>query len=90
MLSEVIKSVILLAFLLGVVLEAMVIFIVLEYDLHREEKPHKTQKMTLNPKKILAKKKENTKKAKEIQRYETLMANIDAYDGTDFGQKDLD
>lgn len=90
MLSEVIKSVILLAFLLGLVLEVVMIYIVLEHDLYREEKPHKTQKMTLNPRKILTKKREDAKKAKEIQRYETLMANIDKYDGTDFGQKDLD
>ena len=90
MLYEVIKSVILLAFLLGLVLEVIVIFIILEHDLYRDEKPQKTVKKTLNPRKIIRQKKENAKKEKEIKRFETLMANIDTYDGTDFGQKDLD
>ncbi len=90
MLYEVIKSVILLAFLLGLVLEVIAIFIILEHDLYRDEKPQKTVKKTLNPRKIIRQKKENAKKEKEIKRFETLMANIDTYDGTDFGQKDLD
>lgn len=90
MLSEVIKSVILLAFLFGLILEVVILFAILQHDLYNEEKPKNTVKKTLNPRKIIRKRQEERKKEKEIKRYETLMSNIDVYDGTEFGQKDLD
>lgn len=90
MLSEVIKSVILLAFLFGLILEVVILFAILQHDLYSEEKPKNAVKKTLNPRKIIRKRQEERKKEKEIKRYETLMSNIDVYDGTEFGQKDLD
>lgn len=90
MLSEVIKSVILLAFLIAIILEVFMLFIMIEHDLYGDEKPPKTVKKTFSPRKILNQRKENKKKAEEFKRMETLLNNIDAYDGTDFGQKDLD
>lgn len=90
MLCEAIKSVILLAFLFAIVIEVLVLFAIIEHDIYKDEKPPKTVKKTLSPRKILNKRRENKKKAEEIKRVETLMSNIDTYDGTSFGQKDLD
>ena len=90
MLSEVIKSVILLAFLIAIILEVFILFAFIQMDFEKAEKPPKTVKKTLSPRKILNQRKENKKKAEKFKRMETLLNNIDAYDGTDFGQKDLD
>ncbi len=90
MLCEVIKSVILLAFLFAIVLEVFLLFAMIQHDLYGDEKPPKTVKKVLSPRKILKKRKEDKKLAEEEKRMKTLLSNIEAYDGTDFGQKDLD
>lgn len=90
MLYKVIWSVILLAFLFALVLEVIIGYILIRADIAKKENKPKTVKKTLSPKKIIKQRQENKKKAEEIKRFETLMSNIDAYDGTTFGQKTLD
>jgi len=84
MLYNIIQAVILLSFLLAVALEAGLLLIILQ-----EEEPKKVitpPTFTLNPKKRA----ENKKKTEEMKKFETLLNNIDAYDGTTFGQKDIE
>ena len=90
MLFNVIKAVILLSFLMALVLEVIVGYILIRADIAKKENSPKPVKKPLSVRKILNQRKESKERAKEIKRYETLMSNIDAYDGTDFGQKDLD
>lgn len=90
MLYNVIKAVILLSFLFALVLEVIIGYILIRADIAKAKKQPKKVKKPLSVKSILNQRKENKKKAEEIKRFETLMSNIDAYDGTTFGQKDLD
>lgn len=84
MLYNILMGVIALSFLLAIVLESIVIFIVLQ------ESPDIKPISIPNPIKMVEKRKENKIKTKEMKKFETLLNNIDAYDGTDFGQKDID
>lgn len=84
MLYDIVMGVLALSFLLAIILEAIMIFVVLQ------ENPHKTVISAPSPRKILKKRKENKAKAEEFKKFETLLNNIDAYDGTDFGQKDIE
>ncbi len=43
----------------------------------------------INPVKVISDIKESKEYEAERQRYETMLENIDNYDGTDLGQKDL-
>ena len=84
MLYNIVMGVIALSFLLAIVLESVIIFVVLQ------ETPEKPAKTVPKPKKIHLKRSERKKKTEEIKRFETLLSNIDAYDGTDYGQKDVE
>jgi len=84
MLYDIVMGVLALSFLLAIILEAIMIFVVLQ------ENPQKVVISTPSPRKILNKRKENKAKAEEFKKFETLLNNIDAYDGTDFGQKDIE
>lgn len=84
MLYNIVMGVIALSFLLAIVLESVIIFVVLQ------ETPEKPVKTVPKPKKIHLKRSERKKKTEEIKRFETLLSNIDAYDGTDYGQKDVE
>lgn len=70
---------------------AVVIEVIIGYKLLSMESKSEPQKVKIvAPRKSLFRRKEDKKKEQEIKRMETLMANIDAYDGTSSGQKDLD
>lgn len=84
MLYDIVMGVIALSFLLAIILEAIMIFVVLQ------ENPQKTVISAPSPIKILKKRKENKKITEDMKKFETLLNNIDAYDGTDFGQKDIE
>lgn len=84
MLYDIVMGVIALSFLLAIILEAIMIFVVLQ------ENPQKTVISAPSPRKILKKRKENKKITEDMKKFETLLNNIDAYDGTDFGQKDIE
>ena len=90
MLFNIIKAVILLSFLFALILEVIIGYILIRADIEKAKKKPKSVKKPLSVRNILNQKRENQQKAKEIKRFETLMSNIDMYDGTDFGQKDLD
>ena len=84
MLYDIVMGVLALSFLLAIVLESVVIFIVLQ------EKPEKSVAKVNKPRKFHISKKEKKKITEEMKRFETLLDNIDAYDGTDYGQKDIE
>ena len=84
MLYNILMGVMALSFLLAIVLESFIIFIVLQ------ENPDNSKVSAPKPKKIRIKRSEKKKKTEEMKRFETLLNNIDAYDGTDFGQKDIE
>lgn len=84
MLYNIVMGVIALSFLLAIVLQAFIIFAVLQAD------TEKTVKKAPKPKKIHINKKDKKRITEEMKRFETLLNNIDAYDGTDFGQKDVE
>ena len=84
MLYDIVMGVLALSFLLAIVLESVVIFIVLQ------ENPEKTVAKVSKPRRIHISKKEKKKITEEMKRFETLLNNIDAYDGTDYGQKDIE
>lgn len=84
MLYDIVMGVLALSFLLAIILEAIMIFVVLQ------ENPRKTVISAPSPRKILKKRKENKKITEDMKKFETLLNNIDAYDGTDFGQKDIE
>ena len=84
MLYDIVMGVIALSFLLAIVLETIIIFVVLQ------ENPQKVVISAPSPRKILKKRKENKKITEDMKKFETLLNNIDAYDGTDFGQKDIE
>ncbi len=70
---------------------AMILEVIIGYKLLSMESKSEPQKIKIvAPRKSLFRRKENKQKEQEQKRMETLMANIDAYDGTAFGQKDLD
>lgn len=84
MLYDIVMGVLALSFLLAIVLESVVIFIVLQ------EKPEKTVAKVSKPRKFHINKKDKKRITEEMKRFETLLNNIDAYDGTDYGQKDVE
>lgn len=84
MLYNIVTSVIGLAFLLAIILEIIVISYVLKPN--TEEKRTKVSK----PRKISVNRKDRKKFTQEMKKFETLLNNIDAYDGTDYGQKDVE
>ena len=49
----------------------------------------KVPKITINPKKIYEQHLEKQEIEKEQSKLETIMKNIERYDGTDFGQEDV-
>lgn len=87
MLCKIIEAVILLSFLLALILEVIVGYILIMNDVRKAKKRAFS---VPTPRKILKKRKENAQNEKERRKYETLLNNIDAYDGTTFGQKDLE
>lgn len=84
MLYDIVMGVLALSFLLAIVLESVMIFIVLQ------EKPEKTVAKVSKPRKIHINKRDKKRITEEMKRFETLLNNIDAYDGTDYGQKDIE
>ena len=84
MLCKIIEAVILLSFLLAIVLEVSVLLVMLQSEAIEEPKT------APKPRKIRLKRAERKAKTEQEKKFETLLNNIDAYDGTTFGQKDLE
>ena len=86
MLYNVLGALMALSFIFAIGIEVLI-----GYKLLSLENKGETQKIKIiTPRKSLFRRKEDKKKEQEQKRLETLMSNIDAYDGTAFGQKDLD
>lgn len=87
MLYKILEAVIVLSFLMAIILEVIIGYILIKNDLKKQENRVKIGPILHKPRLTRAEKK---KKAEEEKRFETLLNNIDAYNGTDFGQKELD
>lgn len=53
------------------------------------KEPKEKKPITLNPKKIIKNKKQQKEVEKEFERLDTIMQNIESYDGTGANQKDV-
>ena len=87
MLYKAIEAVILLSFLFALVLEVIIGYILIQHDVRK----YKGRSISVpTPRKIIRKHKAIVRNEKDRKKFETLLSNIDAYDGTTFGQKDLE
>jgi hypothetical protein len=84
MLYNIVLAVIALSFILAILLEASIIFVVLQAN------PESPKKTVPKPRKLVLKRRESKERKAQMKKFETLLNNIDAYDGTDFGQKDIE
>ncbi len=88
MLCKIIEIVIALSFLLAILLEVAIGMVLIRSDLMYksvEKADKKTPRLRKVHRKVLKK-----RKNKEEIKFETLLNNIDIYDGTDYGQKDIE
>lgn len=90
MLYKILEAVIVLSFLMAIILEVIIGYILIKNDLKYNKKQENRVKIKPILHKTRLTRAEKKKKAEEEKRLETLLNNIDAYNGTDFGQKELD